>query len=146
MAEGEAQCGDGGCPDPSGAFSAQTDLAKVYRALGHPARLAIIETLAKRTAACCGEIVDCLPLAQSTVSQHLQVLKEAGLVRCAVKGRNCRYFLNTKVLTEAAAASAGFFSEITSQLNVSGDVCCCDSSEEDSTDATKTNVKETPGA
>lgn len=87
-------------------------LAKVYRALGHPARLAIIETLAKQNNACCGEIVDCLPLAQSTVSQHLQVLKETGLLTCQAKGRSCHYFLNMEILSAAASASDSFFSAI----------------------------------
>lgn len=91
------------------------ELAKVYRALGHPARLAIIETLASRNAACCGEIVDCMPLAQSTVSQHLQVLKETGLLTCETMGRNCRYFLNTEMLSRAAVASGTFFNRVSEQ-------------------------------
>jgi len=93
----------------------QCELAKVYRALGHPARLAIIETLASRNAACCGEIVDRMPLAQSTVSQHLQVLKETGLLTCETMGRNCRYFLNTEMLSKAAVASEAFFRRISEQ-------------------------------
>ena len=94
------------------ASTAQCELAKVYRALGHPARLAIIETLASRNAACCGEIVDRMPLAQSTVSQHLQVLKEAGLLTCDQRGRNCHYLLDWEKLEKAAACSKGFWDRL----------------------------------
>jgi ArsR family transcriptional regulator, arsenate/arsenite/antimonite-responsive transcriptional repressor len=55
------------------------------KALGHPARLAILRTLAER-ACVCGEIVDLLPLARSTVSQHLKVLKDAGWITGAIDG------------------------------------------------------------
>lgn len=56
-------------------------LARLAKALGHPARVAIIRLLLTRESCVCGEIVDELPLAQSTVSQHLKQLKEAGLIR-----------------------------------------------------------------
>jgi DNA-binding HxlR family transcriptional regulator len=56
-------------------------LARLAKALGHPARVAIIRLLLTRESCLCGEIVDELPLAQSTVSQHLEQLKEAGLIR-----------------------------------------------------------------
>lgn len=69
------------------------DLARMTRALGHPARIAILRTLAER-ACLCGEIVDVLPLAQSTVSQHLKVLREAGLVTGAVDGPRTCYTLD----------------------------------------------------
>ncbi|MDE0259962.1 MAG: metalloregulator ArsR/SmtB family transcription factor [Gemmatimonadota bacterium] len=60
------------------------------RALAHPARVAILILLAERRTCVCGEIVDDLPLAQSTVSQHLRVLREEGLVRGEVDGtRSC---------------------------------------------------------
>lgn len=88
------------------------DLASLFRALGHPARLAIIKQLALKNEACCGQIVDCLPLAQSTVSQHLQVLKEAGLLSCDTRGRNCHYVLNRDKLNRAAACSAALWKEL----------------------------------
>lgn len=97
---------------PASSSFERCQLAKVYRALGHPARLAIIETLAKQNNACCGEIVNCLPLAQSTVSQHLQVLKETGLLTCQAKGRSCHYFLNMEIISSAASASDSFFRAI----------------------------------
>jgi len=90
------------------------ELAAIFRALGHPARLAIIKQLATRNEACCGEIVNHLPLAQSTVSQHLQVLKDAGLLTCDARGRNCHYILNWDKLREAERRSSGFWSRLNS--------------------------------
>ncbi|QNE42315.1 winged helix-turn-helix transcriptional regulator (plasmid) [Hymenobacter sp. NBH84] len=68
----------------------QQELATVAKALGHPARVAIIRLLATRTTCTCGELVAELPLSQSTVSQHLKELKTAGLVESATDGpREC---------------------------------------------------------
>ncbi|MBS8259110.1 transcriptional regulator [Roseibium polysiphoniae] len=89
-----------------------SDLSRIFRALGHPARIAIIEALANRPDACCGDIVQALPLAQSTVSQHLQVLKEAGLLTCCTRGRCCHYDLDVDRLHEASAAAETFFSAV----------------------------------
>ncbi len=61
-------------------------LARLFRALGHPSRLGILRLLAQRGTCICGEIVDELPLAQATVSQHLKVLKEAGFITGQVEG------------------------------------------------------------
>ena len=88
------------------------DLTPLFKALGHPVRLAILRTLAAEERACCGRIVDRLPLAQSTVSQHLQVLKEVGLLRCVVEGRTCRYSINRPVLAQFEAAVTDFFAEL----------------------------------
>ncbi|MGI9627467.1 MAG: ArsR/SmtB family transcription factor [Longimicrobiales bacterium] len=66
------------------------DTARWAKALGHPARVAILQILARRKTCVCGEIVEDLPLAQSTVSQHLRVLREAGLITGEVEGpRSC---------------------------------------------------------
>ena len=67
--------------------------ARVFRALGHPARLAILRLLAERRSCVCGDIVDELPLAQSTVSQHLKVLKEAGIIVGEIDGPAVCYCL-----------------------------------------------------
>ncbi|WP_269582652.1 ArsR/SmtB family transcription factor [Roseibium sp. Sym1] len=96
--EGSAEC-----------LAACEELAAVFRALGHPARLAIVKQLAARSEACCGEIVNHLPLAQSTVSQHLQVLKDAGLLICDTRGRNCHYLLNREKLAQAEKWSQNFW-------------------------------------
>ncbi len=68
----------------------ENKLAEMAKALGHPARIAILKELARRNTCVCGEIVEVLPLAQSTVSQHLKELKEAGLIQGTVEGvRSC---------------------------------------------------------
>lgn len=63
--------------------------AEVFRALGNPARIRIVRELARRNACVTGDLVGVLPLAQSTVSQHLKVLKEAGIVRGELDGEPC---------------------------------------------------------
>ena len=65
-------------------------LARACKALSHPARLTILQILARRGTCICGELVDVLPLSQATVSQHLKVLKEAGLIVGEIDGpRSC---------------------------------------------------------
>lgn len=81
-------------------------LAALARALGHPARLAILRVLAARDTCVCGEIVDELPLAQSTVSQHLKVLKEAGLIQGTIDGPRTCYCLDPAALAAARDAFA----------------------------------------
>ncbi len=71
--------------------AANEQLAQLAKALGHPARIAIVKLLIRREGCVCGEIVDELPLAQSTVSQHLKQLKEAGLIRGDVDGLRVCY-------------------------------------------------------
>jgi ArsR family transcriptional regulator len=69
-------------------------LAGQLRALGHPARLEILRVLATRGSCVCGEVVEVMPLSQATVSQHLKVLKEAGLVCGRIEGKNSCYGLD----------------------------------------------------
>jgi ArsR family transcriptional regulator len=73
-------------------------LAQLAHALGHPARVAIIRLLKERETCICGEIVEVLPLAQSTVSQHLKVLKDAGWIQGEVDGPRMCYCLNPATL------------------------------------------------
>lgn len=73
-------------------------LARLASALGHPARVAIVRFLQRRGECICGEIVDVLPLAQSTVSQHLKVLKEAGWIMGETQGPRTCYCLNPDAL------------------------------------------------
>ena len=84
-------------------------LVAVARALAHPARLEILRTLAGRGTCVCGQIVDVLPLAQSTVSQHLRVLREAGLVCGESDGPRTCYCLDGHVLARARATFASLF-------------------------------------
>lgn len=90
------------------------DLAGVMRALGHPVRLAILRTLAERqkSRCCCMDVMAGLPLAQSTVSQHIKVLLDAGLIERRPEGtRNC-YSLCMARFEAVEAACAGLFSLI----------------------------------
>ena len=73
-------------------------LAEACKALSHPARIRILETLRRENRCICGRIVDVLPLAQSTVSQHLKILKDAGLVRGEVDGPRTCYCLDRETL------------------------------------------------
>ena len=75
-----------------------TAFAGVCKALGHPARIRIVEHLRAIDQCICGEIVRILPLAQSTVSQHLKVLKAAGLVKGEVEGPRTCYCLDREML------------------------------------------------
>jgi DNA-binding transcriptional ArsR family regulator len=74
----------------------QNKIAKYTKALGHPARIAILELLIKKQSCICGDIVDDLPLSQSTVSQHLKELKEAGLIKGDVDGAKVCYCIDEK--------------------------------------------------
>ena len=74
--------------------------ARICKALGHPARIQIVEHLKAIDHCICSEIVQILPLAQSTVSQHLKVLKTAGLVKGEVEGPRTCYCLDKEVLED----------------------------------------------
>ena len=81
-----------------GITAADEQLAALARALGHPARVAILRQLSERGECVCGEIVNALPLAQATVSQHLKVLKDAGLVQGEIDGPRVCYCVNPEVV------------------------------------------------
>lgn len=76
------------------------DFAKLAWAIAHPARVQIVRFLIGREACVCGEIVDQLPLAQSTVSQHLKILKESGLIQGEVDGPKVCYCINSNRLKQ----------------------------------------------
>jgi ArsR family transcriptional regulator len=108
------------CPPPTSAEELVThenfdeeQLATYAKALGHPARVAIVRLLIQKDACICGEIVDELPLAQSTVSQHLKTLKAAGLIRGDVDGPRVCYCVEPAAISrlqsliELLATSAG---------------------------------------
>src|SRR5215831_6387302 len=75
---------------------AQNDIAAVAKALGHPARIAILQFLVEKKACICGDIVDELPLSQSTVSQHLKELKKVGLIKGNIDGPSVCYCIDEK--------------------------------------------------
>lgn len=88
------------CPPEKITWPASSDeqLAQLADALGHPARVAIVRLLKERQSCICGQIVEELPLAQSTVSQHLKVLKQAGWIIGEVDGVKTCYCLNPQAL------------------------------------------------
>jgi ArsR family transcriptional regulator len=79
-------------------------LADRLKALGHPARLEILRVLAARGTCVCGEVVKVMPLSQATVSQHLKVLKEAGLICGRIDGKNSCYGLDPDGIAELRVA------------------------------------------
>ena len=93
-------------PIPSGPLhgeAAEEELARLAKALGHPARVRILVFLAQQQACFAGAIHDHLPLAASTVSQHLKQLKEAGLVMGEIDGPRRSYCVNRTALSRAHA-------------------------------------------
>ncbi|MEP6647407.1 MAG: metalloregulator ArsR/SmtB family transcription factor [Saprospiraceae bacterium] len=74
----------------------ENKLAKYAKALAHPARIAILKHLASRQTCICGDIVDQIPLSQSTVSQHLKELKDSGLITGEIEGAKVCYCIDAK--------------------------------------------------
>lgn len=91
----------------SGASEAEDRLAELAKALGHPLRVRILRILAKRNACVCGELVDELPVAQSTVSQHLKVLKDVGLIQGEIDGPRICYCVVPAAIQELKMLVAG---------------------------------------
>jgi len=78
--------------------AADAELAALAKAIGHPARVRILRILVRRESCICGELVEELPLAQSTVSQHLKILKDAGLIRGEIDGPRVCYCVDAHTL------------------------------------------------
>ena len=76
----------------------ENDMAQLFKALAHPARIAIVEYLLSVDTCICGDIVDHLPLAQPTVSQHLKELKQADVIQGSVEGTSICYCINEKTM------------------------------------------------
>jgi DNA-binding transcriptional ArsR family regulator len=97
----------------------QNEIAKIAKALGHPARMAIIEYLAKTSTCICGDIVNELPLAQPTVSQHLKELKNAGIIKGEIEGNAICYCINEKIIAKIAACLSTILEESKNRI-----LCC----------------------
>jgi ArsR family transcriptional regulator len=97
---------------------AQNDVAVLAKALGHPARVAILQFLASQNSCVCGDIVDELPLSQSTVSQHLKELKKVGLIKGEIEGPSVCYCIDAKAWAKARKLVAGLF-------DIYNDPACC---------------------
>lgn len=91
-------------PDPSAEF------ALLSKALGHPIRIQILKLLKEKNACICGEIVDELPLAQSTVSQHLKVLKDAGFIKGEISGPKTCYCIDYDIFRRFQFLTGKFLS------------------------------------
>ncbi len=98
----------------------QNELAILTKALGHPARIAIIEYLLKVESCICGDIVNELPLAQPTISQHLKELKTAGLIKGNFEGSSICYCINELGFEKIKF----FFNDITNHLEKKKLNCC----------------------
>ncbi len=85
---------------------ADAELAVLSKALGNPTRVQILRLLIRSRTCVCGQIVDALPLAQSTVSQHLKVLKDAGLIRAETDGARMCYFAEPRAVRRLKALLA----------------------------------------
>jgi len=95
-------------------------IADFAKALSHPARVAILRQVAKRNTCICGEIVEVLPLAQSTVSQHLKELQKAGLITGTVEGVTSCYCINWKAFERFEKTLKDFFTK----TNANNRNCC----------------------
>lgn len=99
----------------------QNAIASIAKALGHPARVAIVEHLMKVDSCICGDIVDELPLAQPTVSQHLKELKNAGIIKGNVEGNSVCYCIDTQAIDQLK----NYFSEILKKISDRNNASCC---------------------
>jgi len=85
------------------------ELAQLFKALGHPARLQILSFLASKNSCFTGNITDEVPLSRTTVNQHLRELKKAGLILGIVQGAKTNYCLNPKLLKKLELMGKNFF-------------------------------------
>ena len=98
----------------------QNAIATLAKALGHPARIAIIEYLLKVDTCICGDIVNELPLAQPTVSQHLKELKNAGLIKGEIEGNSICYCIDEKNFQKLQT----YFTNISTKAENKKSNCC----------------------
>ena len=87
----------------------QNELADIAKAIGHPARIAILQFLIESKSCVCGDIVEHLPLSQSTVSQHLKALKEAGMIKGDIDGPSVCYCIHPERWQQAQQSLLSFF-------------------------------------
>jgi ArsR family transcriptional regulator len=101
-------------------------LARMAKALAHPARVAIIQLLASKKTCISGDIAAELPLSRTTISQHLQELKALDLIRGEIDGLTVCYCLNTELLRQVQQQFLAFFGEATAVPPYApGDACAC---------------------
>ena len=98
----------------------QNEMASLFKALGHPARIAIVDYLLRAKSCICGDIVNEIPLAQPTISQHLKELKQAEIIRGSIEGNSICYCLNPQTMEKLE----GIIGTIAEQLRVNNSSCC----------------------
>lgn len=94
-------------------------IASLFKALGHPARIAIIEYILQQKSCICSNLVDVLPLAQATISQHLKALKDVGILKGTVEGTSMCYCIDEKQLQ----LIQHYIKEWNTQLNQTTNCC-----------------------
>lgn len=98
----------------------QNAIATMAKAFGHPARVAIMEYLLKVDSCICGDIVNELPLAQPTISQHLKELKKTGLIKGNIEGNKICYCIDEKTMGKMHQ----YFGDISEKLRKHKTNCC----------------------
>jgi ArsR family transcriptional regulator len=98
----------------------QNGIANLAKAVGHPARVAIIEYLIKRKTCVCGDIVNELSLAQPTISQHLKELKNVGLIKGTIEGTSVCYCIDDKTVQKLT----DYFTSLSTKLINQKTTCC----------------------
>ncbi|MBL1279974.1 MAG: winged helix-turn-helix transcriptional regulator [Fluviicola sp.] len=98
----------------------QIELSQMMKVLGHPARIAILQSIIKTDACVCGNLVTEIGLAQSTISQHLKELKSIGLIQGTIEGTSMCYCINTENWEQLSAQ----INELLNSANCSDDGCC----------------------
>ena len=98
----------------------QNDLASVLKALAHPARIAIIEHILNVNSCICGDLVNQIPLAQPTISQHLKELRNAGIIVGSIEGASICYCINPEIIDKLQ----GYFLGILETLTIEKNNCC----------------------
>jgi len=97
----------------------QNELSRIAKALGHPARIAIIQHLLKVNQCICGDIVDEMPLAQPTISRHLKELKEVGIIKGTIEGTSINYCIDAEKWRDIQAKLNALFDTYLSEQE-----CC----------------------
>lgn len=97
----------------------QNKVAAYAKALGHPARIAILESILKRKVCICGDLVEELGLAQATISQHLKALKDVGILQGTIEGPSICYCIDKKTWKEIG----DYFAPLLSQIPEGGNSC-----------------------
>ena len=103
----------------------QNELANIARALGHPARIAILQHLVKINACICNDLVEELGLAQPTISQHLKELKQLGLIQGSIEGTSICYCIDPKVWDKYKKLFEAFFVDVKSVDKGNCEPGCC---------------------